>query len=131
MANPTRAGLLGPAGKYGRIDKKEPVKPGAHPIIHWDRDTDGSDELFELTKPDGKWTIRHVNADVIMNGAPKWECGTDLNRQFETRNPDQRGHDESWSIYNMPDGRIVAYVEHETADGRKYTSAPLVIVEQK
>lgn len=118
---PESVGLLGPGGFFARVDPADPSR------IYFDKTSVGGHERVEVTKPDDKFTLRFEAANVIVNGAPKWQCGTDLNRQFETRPPDQRGGDESWSIVRMPDDRIVAYVQHEN-DGRQFTSAPLTVV---
>lgn len=120
-------GIIGPAGKFGRID------PSNINRILFDRTTIGSDEQLELTKPTDKFMLRFVGKDRILNLAPKWECGTDLNRQFETRSPDAWGHDEQLTVVELvdssgkPNGQYLGYVEHEE-DGRRYTSAPVTIV---
>jgi hypothetical protein len=114
--------LVGPGGFFARVD------PGHPNRIFFDRTTVGAHERFEVTKPDDRFAIRAIAANVLVNFAPKWECGTDLNRQFETRPAQARGPHESPVIVRMPSGQIVAYVEHETDGGRKFTSAPLTLV---
>jgi hypothetical protein len=114
--------VVGPAGFFARVDPGQPKR------IFFDRTAVGAHEMFEVTKPDDRFTIRAVAANVLVNFAPKWECGTDLNRQFETRPVDARGPHEAPVIVRMPSGLIVAFVEHETDDGRRFTSAPLTLV---
>jgi hypothetical protein len=125
--DPEIVGVLGPGGMYGRVDPAEPDR------IYFDRSSVGAHERVEVTKPDDKFSLRFVDANVIVNFADRWGSGeidgesVDLDRQFETRPPDQRGSHERPDVVRMPDGRIVAYVAHER-DGRQFTSAPLTLV---
>jgi hypothetical protein len=127
--DPEIVGVLGPGGMFGRVDPSEPDR------IYFDRSSVGAHERVEVTKPDDKFTLRFVDANVIVNFADRWGSGeidgesVDLDRQFETRPPDQRGSHERPDVVRMPDGRIVAYVAH-TRDGRQFTSAPLTLVRQ-
>ncbi len=119
-----RGYLLGPGGMYARVD---PSEPG---VVHFDRLTPGAHEEVEITKPDSKYAVRFVSADVLVNFRPKWSCdGVDLQRQFETRPLDKRGADESPNLYVTPDGQILALVVH-VFDGRRFASAPLTFVEK-
>jgi len=116
-----RVGVIGPGGFYGRVDPKNKQ------TILFDRTEVDEQAAVELTKPDDRFALRFIAADVILNGAPRWLCGTDRNRQFETRAASARGPHEEWTLVKLPNGQILAYVLHE-ADGRAFTSAPLTVV---
>ncbi len=119
-----RGYLLGPGGLYARVD---PSEPG---VVHFDRVTPGAHEEVEVTKPDSKYAVRFVAADVLLNFRPKWSCdGVDLQRQFETRPLDKRGADESPNFYVSPEGQVICHVVH-VFDGRRFTSATLTFVEK-
>lgn len=111
-------GLLGPGGKFARVDPGDPRR------VFFDRDSIGAHEEFEVSKPDDFFTLRAVAADVILNGAPG---GDNIPREYETRPVDARGPHEKWTLAVQPDGRITAYVAHDF-DGRRFTSAVLTVV---
>lgn len=121
--------IVGSGGGVGRVDPSEKR-------LHFDRaiangHNAGGHELVELLPRDnGKFAVRFVDANVVVNGAPKWQCGTDLDRQFETRPADQiRGHEE-WTATVQPNGRIQLVIEHEE-NGQRFTSVPLTFVENR
>lgn len=124
-----RGGLIGSGGFVGRVDPSEKK-------IHFDRmvaagaHIGGHEEVEPRKLANGKWNLIYVAAQVGLNGAPKWECGTDLDRQFEVRPLDQLKGDEEWTGVVMPNGRIQFTVEHE-ANGQRFSSVPLTFVENK
>lgn len=128
---PQTIGILSFAGKYARIDSSEKGRGmfGGYPI-HFDRDSIGPDESFELSKPDDRYQIRHLNTDVIL-GADATQYSDDLCAQFYTSGGavTSRGPYESWTVVRLrPGGTIVALIEYEQ-DGKDYTSADVNLVE--
>jgi len=124
-----RVGLLGPDGKFTRID---PASRGRGLFrgceVVFDRELAGSQETFELTQPDDKFQLRAIEADVIL-GADATQFGADLCRQFYTSGGDvtARGGYESWTIVRLPSGIVIAMIEYDR-EGKRYTSAPLTVV---
>lgn len=130
--------LIGSGGMVGRIDPNEPPIAPERRLIHWDRTITpghnaGGHELVRARKVDGtdRWLLIFVAANVCLAGAPKWECGTDLNRQFETRPIEKAGGDERWLLVTMPDGRIQAQTIFDWNGGVKFSSVPVTFVENK
>ena len=131
MAGTQIVGLRGLAGKLARIDSGEAGKGlfRGYPI-HFDRDSIGPDETFEISKPDDHYQIRHVRTNVIL-GADATQFSADVCRQFYTSGGDvtERGAYESWTIFRLrPAGTIIALIEYNDR-GVVYTSAGLNVVE--
>lgn len=122
-------GLVGFGGKYLRIDQNE-AGQGLFKgyLIHFDRDTVGRDEEFEVTKPDDHYQLRHVATNTIL-GADATKYSDNICKQFYTMPVNKRGGYESWTIGKLPSGVIIAMIEHEQ-DGHQYATASLAVVRQ-
>jgi hypothetical protein len=130
MASTQLVGLRGFAGRFARIDSHEAGKGlfGGYPL-HFDRDSIGEDETFEISKPDDRYQIRHVKTNVIL-GADATQFSADLCRQFYTSGGavKDRGPYESWTVFRIrPAGTIIALIEYNDR-GIVYTSAGLNLV---
>ena len=125
MPTSQRVALVGPAGKYARVD---PASRGSGLfggcVVVFDRDVPGEHETFELTKPDGKFQIRALAADVIL-GADATRFSADLCSQYYTSGGEvaARGAHESWTVVRLPSDLVVALVEWD-----RYASATLGVV---
>ena len=128
---PQKIALRGPAGLFARIDPAE-LGQGmwrGYPI-HFDRETVGEDETFELSKPDDRYQIAHPKTGVIL-GADATSNSADVCQQFYTSGGDVvgRGAYESWLVFRLrAGGTICALIEYDQ-DGVIYCSADLTVEE--
>jgi hypothetical protein len=120
--------VKGAAGKYGRADKPDTgpwghLKEGWRGII-FDRDHPDTDCQFELTKPDDRFKLVHVQTRTLFGlDATKHSGG--INEQFYLK-PDEnnRGAYESPVIYegNL-NGALQGVVEYVNDEGKYFSCA--------
>ena len=116
-------------GLFARINPAESGKGpfGGYPV-HVDATSSDGDAEFELTQPDGLFTLTHVKTGHILS-ADATQYAEDLCKQYSTRPASQRGAYESFNVCRTPVGTLICYIEYKQ-DGRQYTSAPLCWVKK-
>lgn len=114
----------GPDGKFGRADVV------ANRIV-FDQVSPNDDTKVEITQPDNLYTVRFVKPNKIVNFPGTWGADSSSGgvvRQFELRDPGQRGADESPVVGQYQDGMLVAAVHHVNQQGVAFLSAALTLV---
>lgn len=114
----------GPDGKFGRADV------AANRIV-FDQVSPNDDTKVEITQPDSLYAVRFVKPNKIVNFPGTWGADSPTGgfvRQFELRDPGQRGADESPVVGQYQDGMLVAAVHHVNQQGVAFLSAALTLV---
>jgi hypothetical protein len=101
---------------------------GWFPVAFDQRDASSADAVFELSRPDTKWQLRHVTTNADL-GADATEFSGLVGGQFYGKPAGGRGAYESWNGWALgQDGINIVIVEYDR-DGAKYASACLTVVE--
>jgi hypothetical protein len=124
-----RGGLRGARGKFVRLDSTKPGKGlfEGYPVLVDAEDATGDAE-WELSQPDGRFTLTHVKTGAIL-GMDATQFSADLTKQYYTRPPDKRGGYESPQVGRLPSGTVIAFVEYDSdehGNPAHFLAAPLV-----
>jgi hypothetical protein len=122
-----RGGLVGPRGKFARVDtRRQGIFPDTLAVVI-DADSSDGDAEFELSQPDSHFCVTHVASGWII-GWDATQFSGDLTKQFYAIAPDRRGAYESPAGYELPSGLVILVVEYN--DPRGYIASPLAWVKK-